>query len=222
MDKVLLLFLLLLIIHTGMFVPFDLRMRRILLPGIESVFLSNCGCPFSFQHTSDNLDLRNTVGVTENDTDLRWGGTLLCELADLVDNLLWGGLQPRWRLARVWNSRGRNALATAVHATHVGCVCVCRGSCLAGEVELVVVGRWSSKSKFASDLRFGSAPERNSGRGVRHVLPRLGISMSWLDFSITNAARIFHRIKLYFTWTTYCFRIATGGEIACDRISTYR
>jgi len=70
--------------------------------------------------TSDNLDLSNTVGVTEDNTDLRWGGTLLCELADLLDNLLWGGLQPRWWSAGVWDGRGRNALSVAVHATHDG------------------------------------------------------------------------------------------------------
>lgn len=48
----------------------------------------------------------------------------------------------------------------------------------------LVVGRWSSKSKFASDTE--SAAERNSGRGVRHVLPRLAraASHSQLEFSI--------------------------------------
>jgi hypothetical protein len=70
------------------------------------------------KHTSNNLDLGNTVGVTENNTDLRWGCALLGQLADLVDNLLRGGLQPRWWSAGVWDGGGRNALSVAVHATH--------------------------------------------------------------------------------------------------------
>jgi hypothetical protein len=37
---------------------------------------------------------------------LRWCGTLLRELADLVDNLLGGGLQPRRRAAGVGDGRG--------------------------------------------------------------------------------------------------------------------
>ncbi len=40
------------------------------------------------KHTSDNLDLGDTVGVTEDNTDLGWESTLLGELADLVDNLI--------------------------------------------------------------------------------------------------------------------------------------
>jgi len=58
------------------------------------------------------------MGVTENDTDLGWGGTLLCELADLIDDLLWGGLQPRRRSARVWDGARRDTLSTTVHTTH--------------------------------------------------------------------------------------------------------
>ena len=40
----------------------------------------------------DKLDLGNTVRVTENDTDLRWGETTTGELEDLVGDFLWGGL----------------------------------------------------------------------------------------------------------------------------------
>lgn len=48
----------------------------------------------SSKHTSDNLDLGDSVGVTENNTDLRRSGTLLGQLADLVNDLLGSGLQP--------------------------------------------------------------------------------------------------------------------------------
>ena len=68
--------------------------------------------------TSDKLDLGNSVAITENDTDLGRGGTLLGQLADVVDNLVRGGLEPRRGGARVGDSRGRNALALGVKATH--------------------------------------------------------------------------------------------------------
>lgn len=45
-------------------------------------------------HTSDYLDLGNSMGITENNTDLRGGGTLLRELADLLDDLFGSGLEP--------------------------------------------------------------------------------------------------------------------------------
>ena len=58
------------------------------------------------EHTSDNPDLGNTVGVTEDNTNLGRGGALLRELADLVNDLLGGGLEPRGRGARVRDRRG--------------------------------------------------------------------------------------------------------------------
>lgn len=74
------------------------------------------------KHTSNNLDLSDTVRVTENDADLRRGSTLLGHLADQVDNLLRSGLQPRRRSTGVGNRRGRNALALRVKTTHFCCV----------------------------------------------------------------------------------------------------
>jgi hypothetical protein len=75
--------------------------------------------------TSDNLDLGNTVRVTENDTNLRRGSTLLGELADLLNDLVGGSLEPGGRGARVGESGGRNALSLAVKSTHlVGAVVV--------------------------------------------------------------------------------------------------
>lgn len=72
------------------------------------------------QHTSDDADLGNAVGVTEDDTDLRGSSTLLGELADLLDDLVGSGLQPRRGSARVGDGGGRNALSLAVKTTH-GC-----------------------------------------------------------------------------------------------------
>ena len=84
----------------------------------------NCGSSLSGsgKRTSDNLDLGNAVRVTEDDTNLRRSGTLSGELADLLDDLLGGGLQPRGDGARVGDGGGGNALALAVKSTHlVGC-----------------------------------------------------------------------------------------------------
>ena len=54
----------------------------------------------------DDLDLCDAVRVTEGDANLRRRGTLTGELADLVDDLLGGGLQPCWWCARVWDGGG--------------------------------------------------------------------------------------------------------------------
>jgi hypothetical protein len=68
--------------------------------------------------TSNNLDLCDAMRISENDADLRRSSTLLCKLADLVDDLLGSGLQPRRRSSRVWDGRGRYALSVAVKTTH--------------------------------------------------------------------------------------------------------
>jgi hypothetical protein len=92
------------------------------------------------KHTGDSLDLGDTVAVTEDNTDLRRRSTFPGELANLIDDLLGGGLDPRSRLARVGDGGGRNALSLGVKTTHF---------------ELVVVGffvgsdglRWLSMCK---------------------------------------------------------------------------
>ena len=60
------------------------------------------------------------MGVTQDNTDLGGSGTLLGQLADLVDDLLGGGLEPRGSRAGVGDGGGRNALALAVKTTHLG------------------------------------------------------------------------------------------------------
>lgn len=55
--------------------------------------------------SSDDLDLGDTVRVTKDLTDLRRSGALLCELADLLDDLLGSGLEPRRWVAAVGDSR---------------------------------------------------------------------------------------------------------------------
>lgn len=107
-------------------VPLDFKIRRILLPAQENVRKfrsSNSWGRVSLDfHTSNNLDLGNTVGVTEDNTDLGRSGTLLGQLADVVDNLVGGGLEPRGGGAGVGDGGRGNALALAVKTTHFGLV----------------------------------------------------------------------------------------------------
>lgn len=100
-------------------VPLDFRIRRILLPA-TSVSTSLPASRDSATRTSDDLDLGNTVGVAEDDTDLGRSSTLLGELADLVNDLVAGDLEPRRSSARVGDGGGRDALSLAVKTTHFG------------------------------------------------------------------------------------------------------
>ena len=54
--------------------------------------------------TSDETGLGDTVSISQQDTDLRWGQTLSGVLDDLLNNAVWGGLEPSWSISRVWNS----------------------------------------------------------------------------------------------------------------------
>jgi hypothetical protein len=69
--------------------------------------------------TSNTLDLRNAVGVTENDTNLRRRQTLLSELEDLFADFLGGGLDPGRRSTAVREGTARDTLSRSVHATHL-------------------------------------------------------------------------------------------------------
>jgi hypothetical protein len=44
--------------------------------------------------TSDDLDLSDTMAVSEDNTDLRRSSTFPGESADVLDNCLWGALEP--------------------------------------------------------------------------------------------------------------------------------
>jgi hypothetical protein len=70
--------------------------------------------------SGDVADLTDSVGVTEDDTDLRGGKTLLGELANVLVGLGGGGLQPAGGSALVGQSGGRKTLTGGVHASHDG------------------------------------------------------------------------------------------------------
>jgi len=52
-------------------------------------------------------DLGDAVRVTKGDTDLRWGEAFASELCDVLDGVLRGCLEPRWRCATIGQGRGR-------------------------------------------------------------------------------------------------------------------
>lgn len=61
--------------------------------------------------TGDELDLGNTVSISQDNTDLGWSQTLSGVLDDLLNNLIGGQLEPRWSRSRVWNGRRGDTLA---------------------------------------------------------------------------------------------------------------
>ena len=72
------------------------------------------------------LHLGDTVRITENDADLRWGETATGELEDLVAYFFGGRFGPRRLGATVRDGRGGHALAVGVHSSggsHQRCLC---------------------------------------------------------------------------------------------------
>jgi hypothetical protein len=102
--------------------------------------------------------------ISENDTDLRWLRALLCELADLVNDLLGGGLEPCRGGSGVWDGGLGDTLSFAVETTH-GCGLV-EGISLAIEIRV-----------SRRDLEDGGLLEESSQSGVGHVqgFLRLGL-----------------------------------------------
>ena len=85
----------------------DLRGKTVLLQQTEDLV------------AGDALDLGDTVRVSEQDTNLRRGQTLLGELAHVVLNLGRGGLQPGRRGSLVRKRGLGNALTVRMHTTHL-------------------------------------------------------------------------------------------------------
>ena len=128
----------------GYTVPFDLSMRRILLPKPITHHISISLSPlpstpsqikllppstsislpspkkrrFPKKLTSNDLNLRHAVRVPQHDTNLAGRRALLRELADLIDDLFGRDLEPRGRGAGVRDRAGGDAFAVAVEAAH--------------------------------------------------------------------------------------------------------
>jgi hypothetical protein len=70
--------------------------------------------------TSDDLDLGDTMAVSEDNTDLRRSSTLSGQSADVLDNGLGGALEPGRNRSRIWDGRSADTFSLAVKTTH-GC-----------------------------------------------------------------------------------------------------
>lgn len=60
--------------------------------------------------TGDNLGLGDSVSISQDNTNLRWGQTLSGVLDNLLNNLIGAQLEPRWSVSRVWKSGGGDTL----------------------------------------------------------------------------------------------------------------
>jgi hypothetical protein len=81
------------------------------------------GKTIGLEHTDDllssyRLDLGDTVGISQDDTNLRGGKALLGKLADVILNIGGRDLQPRWRRALVRESSLGDTLSWCMHTTH--------------------------------------------------------------------------------------------------------
>jgi hypothetical protein len=104
-------------------IPFDLRILRILLPASEHVSLQKPFSNLTLALTSNDLDLSDTMTISQHNADLRRSGALPCEFADVVDNSLGVGLEPGGNGARVRDGRSTDTLSFTVKTTHdCGCL----------------------------------------------------------------------------------------------------
>ena len=68
---------------------------------------------------SDGLDLADAVAVTEERADLGWPDALLRVIADELDAVLSGKLEPVWSCAAVWGGGSGDTFARGVETTHL-------------------------------------------------------------------------------------------------------
>lgn len=85
------------------------------LPSSRTIPIS----PLHQRHTSNNLDLRNPMAVSQDCANLTRSRAFPGEFADLVNDLVRCDFEPCGRLAAVRDSRGGNAFTTGVETTHV-------------------------------------------------------------------------------------------------------
>jgi hypothetical protein len=72
--------------------------------------------------SGDRLHLGDTIGVTQDDTNLRGGQTLLCKLANVFFNIRGGDFQPRRRRALVRAGTLGDTLSGSMHTTHIAVI----------------------------------------------------------------------------------------------------
>ncbi len=68
--------------------------------------------------SSHALQLGDSEGISQGDTDLRRGQTLLSQLNNVLNDILGLELQPRRRTALVRQSRARDTFSLSINTTH--------------------------------------------------------------------------------------------------------
>jgi hypothetical protein len=70
--------------------------------------------------TSERVHGGNTLGVSQTHTNLGWGQTLLCQLVDLVLDIIScvEVLEPTWGSPHVWLCRLGDPVSGGMHSTH--------------------------------------------------------------------------------------------------------
>jgi hypothetical protein len=66
----------------------------------------------------DRFHSTNSMGITENHTNLRWSETTLGQLADVQIDLVGGSFEPNWGSSPVWDSTGADTFSITVLSTH--------------------------------------------------------------------------------------------------------
>ena len=107
-----------------------------------SQYFEDVGLMQSF-HTSNDLDLGDTMAITEDNTNLRGSCALSGEFADVLLDGLGGALEPRGHCARIWDGRSADTLSFAVKTTHGS-----GSEWLSGSVWVVDEALQSSKRKL--------------------------------------------------------------------------
>ena len=68
--------------------------------------------------SSDALHLWDAMAISESDTDLRRGETLLRELDNLINEVVGRNSNPAWSCFPVWQASACDTLALRVHSAH--------------------------------------------------------------------------------------------------------
>lgn len=75
--------------------------------------------------TSDNFGLRNSVSISQDNTDLRRSQTLSGVLDDLLNDVIGRQLEPSWGVSRVRSSGGRNSFSLKLVGVYKGSNIIC-------------------------------------------------------------------------------------------------
>ena len=94
-----------------------------LLDKMVQIFWDGWGGTVDLQNSenfgaSDSLDLWNTEGISQDDTNLGWRGSSLGHLDHLLGKIISVDLNPAWWCLSVWKTSTGNTLSLGVHSTH--------------------------------------------------------------------------------------------------------